>query len=133
YPFERKNDFYLAWKPYGWDKTRSLLTEMAAILKTEGVPLKVVIFPVVDQMNDQYRKMNEAYVLYPQAQIKRICDDLNIPYFDLTNTLYKHRGASLFADYLHTNERGNALITDELTRYLVGIFLNLPTLSLACP
>src|SRR5262249_782083 len=74
FPFERRRDFYLAWKSYGWNQTRKLIGEMQALLTARGIPLVVLIFPISDQVNDQYRKLDETYVLYPQGKIHEICN-----------------------------------------------------------
>ncbi len=71
FPFEQQLDFYLAWKSYGWDHARVLIGEMKALLSEQGIPLEVVVFPISDQVNDAYRKLDEAYVLYPQRKIGR--------------------------------------------------------------
>lgn len=118
FPFEQRVDFYLAWKPYGWANTRPLLAEMQAWAKQRGIPFIVIIFPVSDQVNDQYRKLDENYVLYPQSRIKGLCDELGIPYLDETDTIYTHGGMTLYQDYLHFNAKGNDLIADTLTEYL---------------
>lgn len=119
FPFERKQDFYLAWKSYGWIHTRKLIGEMQAVLKQRGISLVVLVFPVSDQVNDRYRKLDEAYVLYPQGEIRKICDDYAIPRLDLTESIYRDGGITLFQDYLHLNAKGNDLVTDELEKYLV--------------
>jgi hypothetical protein len=41
YTFERKPDFYLAWKDYGWNKTNALIGEMQELLKKRNVQLMV--------------------------------------------------------------------------------------------
>ena len=72
-----------------------------------------------DQVNDSYRTLDETYVLYPQRKIREICDDFGIPILDLTETLYRQGGITLFRDHLHLNAKGNNVITDELENYLV--------------
>ena len=119
FPFERTEDFYLAWKSYGWIPARKLIGEMQASLAERGISLAVLVFPVSDQVKDRYRELDEAYVLYPQGKIREICEDYAIPRLDLTETLYKGGGATLFRDYLHLNAKGNDILTDELEEYLV--------------
>src|SRR5262245_5630087 len=120
FAFERRIDFYLAWKSYGWIHTRRLIAEMKGLLAERGTPMAVLVFPIRDQMNDQYRKLDEAWVLYPQGKIREICDDLGIPRLDLTEAIYRNGGAILFRDYLHLNAKGNDLVVDELERYLAA-------------
>lgn len=120
FPFERRGDFYLAWKSYGWNQARKLIGDMQALLTERAISLVVVVFPVSDQVNDRYRKLDEAYVLYPQGKIQEICDAYAIPRLDLTESLYRNGGITLFRDYLHLNATGNDVVTDELEKFLVG-------------
>ena len=119
FPFERRGDFYLAWKPYGWGHARALIGEMRTLLREKGVALVVLVFPMSDQVDEQYRTLDEAYVLYPQRQIRAICDDYEIPMLDLTEAIYREGGTTLFRDHLHLNAQGNDVVTNELEKYLV--------------
>lgn len=119
YSFERRGDFYLAWKSYGWLRARELIGAMQALLAERGISLAILVFPVRDQVNDQYRKLDETYVLYPQGKIREICEDYAIPRLDLTESIYRNGGATLFRDYLHLNAKGNDIVTDEIEKYLV--------------
>jgi len=119
FPFERRGDFYLAWKHYGWNHARSLIAEMRSLLRYKGVPLVVLVFPISDQVDDEYRKLDQAYVLYPQRKIREICEEYAIPMLDLTEALYREGGITLFRDYLHLNAKGNDVVTNELQNYVV--------------
>ncbi len=119
YPFERRRDFYLAWKDYGWSRTRELIGTMQGLLKERGIPFEIMVYPVSDQVNDQYRRIDKRYVLYPQRMIRSICDTYGIPELDLTEALYENGGTSLFRDYLHLNEKGNDVVTDKVESFLV--------------
>ena len=119
FPFERRRDFYLAWKDYGWTHTKKLIGTMQKLLTDKGISFIVLVYPVTDQVNDRYRRINKQYVLYPQRMIKKICDGYGIPELDLTNALYKNGGIALFRDYLHLNEKGNNVVANEVEKYLV--------------
>ncbi len=120
FPFEQRADFFLAWKPYGWNETKPLLSEMKTLAHNNSINFMVIIFPVSDQVNDTYRSKNLEYVLYPQARLKGILEELEIPYLDLTDTLYQNGGIALYEDYLHLNAQGNDVIANTLTDYLQG-------------
>jgi lysophospholipase L1-like esterase len=92
---------------------------MQALLTERAISLVVLVFPVSDQVNDQYRKLDETYVLYPQGKIHEICDAYGIPRLDLTESIYRSGGVILFEDYLHLNAKGNDIVTDEIEKYLV--------------
>lgn len=119
FPFERREDFYLAWKDYGWSRVRKLIGEMRSLLAERGSSLVILVFPVRDQVNDRYRALDEAYVLYPQSKIREIGDEYAIPMLDLTEPIYKNGGITLFRDYLHLKAKGNDIVTNELEKYLV--------------
>jgi len=119
FPFERRGDFYLAWKGYGWSQVRKLIGEMQTLLTERAVSLVILVFPVNDQVNDRYRELDEEYVLYPQDRIHEICDEYAIPTLDLTKPIYRNGGIMLFRDYLHLNAKGNDVVTNELEMYLV--------------
>jgi GDSL-like Lipase/Acylhydrolase family len=110
FSFDQRRDFYLAWKSYGWIHARALIAQMRDVLAERGIRLAVLVFPMGDQFNAQYRKLDEAHVLYPQRRIREICDDLAIPRLDLTETIDKNGGRILFRgrDHVHLNALGNA-------------------------
>jgi lysophospholipase L1-like esterase len=118
FPFERRADFYLAWKPYGWERVRDVIGGMHSLLQARGISLVVLVFPISDQVNERYRMIDETYVLYPQSRIHEICDHVGIPILDLTDTLYKSGGTRLFKDYLHLNGEGNSVVANTLENYL---------------
>lgn len=120
--FDRRGDFYLAWKDYAWPQARTLIGEMQALLAERMTPLTVLVFPVSDQVNDQYRRLDLEYVLYPQARIREICAAYRIPTLDLTDLIHKHGGTKLFRDYLHLNGEGNDVVARSLESYLARMF-----------
>jgi lysophospholipase L1-like esterase len=119
FPFEETHDFYLAWKSYGWDHTPALIGEMKTLLSEKGISLEVLVFPISDQVNDAYRSLDEAWVLYPQRRIREICNAAGIPMLDLTDPIYRNGGVTLFRDYVHLNGKGNDLVADELQKHLL--------------
>lgn len=119
FPFDHRDDFYLAWKEYAWKKERELVGEMNELLKEKGIQFVIMAFPVKDQVDDQYLKLNRDYVLFPQRKLREICSDHRIPFLDLTETIYKSGGTALFRnDGIHLNQSGNDVIARELTVYL---------------
>lgn len=123
YSFDRRADFYLAWKSYGWIKAEALIGEMHEQLSEKGIPLFIVAFPIRSQLDDEYLSKNREYVLYPQSRIRKISEQYGIPYMDLTDALYRGGGEELFSDYLHLTEKGNDIVAAELMEFLPG---NLP-------
>lgn len=118
FPFETKDDFYLAWKDYGWRNARLLLQEMRDVLHAQGIAFKVVSFPVRDQVDDHYLQLDREYVLYPQTKLQSICTDLDIRLFDLTPTIHAHGGTSLYRDYVHLTPPGNTIVAETLSAHI---------------
>ena len=118
FPFERRDDFYLAWTPHGWSTTESLLGEMRDQLARQGRKFVVVIFPVIDQVDDAYRALDLGHVLYPQRRIGAICAALAVACLDLTQSLHAAGGKALYRDYLHLNAKGNDLVASDITQFL---------------
>lgn len=125
FPFENRSDFYLAWKDYGWDNTRNLIGEMQQILNNKNIPLILVVYPVVTQVDKNHLKLDENYVLFPQQQVKAIALKYDIPFCDMTEILTEKGGPKLFADYLHLTNKGNDIVAEELTKCLNNNKINL--------
>lgn len=119
FSFEHRLDFYLAWKDYAWDETEPLIGEMRELLRRRGVRLLVVAFPVYDQVDANYLTLDENYVLSPQRNMGRICAEREIPFLDLTESLYKSGGTALFRDYSHLTGAGNDVVADVLSRHFI--------------
>jgi lysophospholipase L1-like esterase len=118
FPFERRDDFYLAWKEYGWHETENLIKQMNQELKDKNTPLLIVIFPVSDQVNPKYLPINKDFVLFPQKKITEITSKYNIPYIDLTEILLENGGIKLYRDYHHLNSAGNDVFVKVMSKYL---------------
>jgi lysophospholipase L1-like esterase len=118
FSFERRDDFYLAWTSYGWDKTTPLLREMRDLLARQSRKLAIVVFPVVEQVDDTYRALDLDHVLYPQRRIAAICAALAVPCLDLTESIHAAGGKELYRDYVHLNRKGNDVVAAEITRFL---------------
>ena len=93
---------------------------MKSLLKVRNIEFQIVIYPISNQTDPAYLKVDRNYVLYPQERIKSICQDLEIRFLDLTGYLEKKGGRSLFKDYLHLNKRGNDIVALEVTKFLIS-------------
>jgi hypothetical protein len=118
FSFERRDDFYLAWTPHGWDTTAPLLSEMRDLLARHGCKFAIVIFPVVEQVDDAYRALDLGHVLYPQRRIGAICASIAVACLDLTESLHAAGGKALYRDYVHLNGKGNDVVAADITRFL---------------
>ena len=91
---------------------------MHALLTERNIFLAIVVFPIREQVDDQYRTLDETYVLYPQSKVREISGDGAIPLVDLTESLHRRGGGALFRDYVHMNGKGNDVVAEELDKYL---------------
>lgn len=119
FPFERRDDFFLAWKEHGWKRMPGLISEMKGLLGDRGIPMLAVVFPVSDQVNSTYRRMDERYVLFPERKIEAILKAADVPFLNLTDPLYRNGGQDLYVDYLHLGPKGNDIVAREVTRFLI--------------
>ena len=108
----------LAWKPWGWEHSEELLNEMIALLGERDIPLRLVVFPIRDQMAEDWASTDRDYILYPQSHIRAFCEERHIQYFDLTDALHRHGGTELFRDHLHLTGRGNEVVATQLSDWL---------------
>lgn len=118
FPFERRDDLYLAWTSYGWDNVTLLLREMRDVLARQGSELAILVFPVVEQVDDAYRAADLDHVLYPQRRMAAICAALAVACLDLTKSLYAAGGKMLYHDHVHLNGKGNDVVATEVIRFL---------------
>lgn len=119
FPFEDMPDFRLAWKEYAWVREEALLRDLNQLLNARGIRLVVVAFPVVDQVNVRWLKLDRDYVLFPQRKLSSICDRHGIQLLDLTDALHQG-GTNLFKDYVHLTPEGNDLVGEQITRFLLS-------------
>ena len=120
FPFEDRTDFYLAWKEYGWNATKALIGEMNELLREKNIPIIVVIYPITNQVDEKYMMIDKDYALYPQKRIKQICKYYHIPFLDLQASIYKNGGTELYQDFLHMNNKGNDIIAEVVTQFLIN-------------
>jgi hypothetical protein len=103
-------------QPYAWEKTAELIVEMHELLQDRQIQLLVMFFPMVDQMNPEFRDTAGDYLLYPQGRLVTSANDA-APYLDLTEALYRAGGAQLFSDSVHITQ-GNDIVEVEVARFL---------------
>ncbi len=119
FPFERRADFYLAWKPYSWEHPRRTLEAFDRLLADSRVPWAMVIFPIGDQVDETYLALDRDYVRYPQRRLLEIVEALDVAHLDLTDMIEAHGGRALYQDYLHLNAAGNDRVAAAVTDFLL--------------
>ena len=61
----------------------------------------------------------EAFILFPQRQIKKICQQNDIPLLDLTPAIKDNGGETLYQDYLHFNASGNDVVAKAVSNFIM--------------
>jgi lysophospholipase L1-like esterase len=78
----------------------------------------IVVFPISNQVDNRFLKIDREYVLFPQKRIGEICKSYGIPFLDLTEALYKGGGPRLFKGFLHLSPEGNDIAARKITDFL---------------
>jgi lysophospholipase L1-like esterase len=113
YSWQRNIGLYYAWNEEPWEQTENLLKQIKDL-----VPLAVVIFPLRDQLKNDYLKKDRQYVLYPQKKLTDICKRNEIPCLDLFERLYENGGTSLYTDSIHLSEKGGLVAAEKISEWL---------------
>ena len=119
FPFDYHQGFLLAWKNFAWKKENDLIAEMLSLLGEKDIKLMIVVFPISNQVDNRFLKIDREYVLFPQKKIGEMCKSYGIPFLDLTEALYRGGGPRLFKDFLHLSPEGNDIAAREITGFLL--------------
>ncbi len=96
-----------------WDEALGCLSEMAAVCRERGIPLVLIVFPSLPQMN------RPVPLPEPQALLRELAAREGLILVDL---LERYAGAGpsalLESDKSHPSELGNAIAAEELLRAL---------------
>ncbi len=119
-------DFGTAWSSGAWDYIRPLFVELKRLSEAHHFKLLIVGFPI-------YQQVYTSFVDdYPQQQLKRLGQELEIPVLDLLpplraealrlrdRSIYRLQeiNQDLFYDQCHHTPAGSALVADEIYRFL---------------
>ena len=110
-------DWGAAWSPTAQGVIRRDLTAMARLAEEHGFDLRVVMFPVLLQVQA------ELVQDHPQRWMRELCAELELPMLDLLPALrsaYRRAPGTLFQDHCHHTAEGNALVAEEIWRFLRG-------------
>jgi len=113
-----------------WAKTRELLTEVHEFCQDNGSQLLMVIFPRSIQVNRShfgfYQRIGfnlderTLETSKPQALLRQLCDERNIPCLDILPILRARKDEEFYRlrdD--HLNERGNRLAQELILEHLI--------------
>ena len=115
YLFDRLIDVAPAWKANAWPAFEAQFTEISALCRNRGEKLAAVVFPHALQYRRQYLERDRDYVLRPQQQLIRLCENLDIPLLDL----YGEFDPSHFLeDQIHLTAAGRTLAAGQIAGFL---------------
>ena len=113
-----------------WAKVRELLTELHEVCQDNGSQLLMVIFPRSIQVNRSHFAFYQRTgfnldgrtleTSKPQALLKQLCEERNIPCLDILPVLRARRDEEFYRTRDdHLNERGNRLVEKLILNHLI--------------
>lgn len=116
--WEKRPDFYAAWKDSSWPQMEASLAEMKSLLDSIDASFIVVVVPFKPQFSPQALEKDREYTLRPQRRLNEICTRLGVPILDLFPLFSRHQVDELYRDQIHLTERGHRIVADELSIHL---------------
>jgi len=116
FAFDYRADFNTAWKDASWEPIRRYLGEFEQLAAENDYEFFVVVFPFGQQYDEEYLREDREYVLKPQARLRAICQQLEIPFLDLYDSLdpKEHLGE----DGIHLTAAGRRHVAYEIEGFL---------------
>lgn len=114
---QARYDWGSAWLEESWDVVRRELTRLHSLTDSAKIPLVIVAFPVLFQLESEFEDTA------PQTELKKIAHAIDVPVFDLYPILRSAEASALFYDHCHPNPAGHRVIADAITPFL-GAQLN---------
>ncbi len=122
FPWDMLPNDYLAWRDEPYTEIKKNLAEFKALSEKHSFRLLLTVFPYRDQLKEKYRQIDLNRVLKPQIKLKKISEDLGIPFLSYYEPFFeymtKNKGDILYFEQIHPNALGNALIAQELYKYI---------------
>jgi lysophospholipase L1-like esterase len=117
--YNAAKDFGLAWNPEAWDRLRVLYKTFSEEARKNGSQVAMHLFPVKMQV---YAK-SDILDTTPQQSFLSICQELNIPCYDLLPKLREAavgiKPQDLYYDHCHFKPEGNKLVARLVSEWLM--------------
>jgi len=108
-------DWGAAWDGESWLIVEEYLSKMKGLSEEEGFRLAVVCFPVSFQVD-------AGFIMdHPQQELSRICQRLDIEFFDLLPCMRMYNNTRIFYDHCHLNLAGNEVSAECIKDFLEEI------------
>lgn len=102
-------------QPEKWESSRSAMAQIAEQCHEHDVPLLVVVFPFLINLNGDYP-------FQPiHDRVKQFCAESEIPFLDLRDSLRNYRGPELWVHPVdqHPNEIAHRLAADAIAEFII--------------
>jgi len=112
-------DWALAWSDLAWQKIIPIFEEFKRLAKLNNFKLFVIMFPAKQQLEFQTLDLE-----YPQRQLQKICQDLEIQKLDLLQAYKKimnekiYKTSDLFLDQCHHTALGSKITAELISEFL---------------
>ncbi len=120
FPWADREDFCTAWRAESWPRQEREIAEINRLVKSWGGTLYVLVIPIASQLDDRLLRADREYVLFPQDQLRGICDRQGIARIDLFEAFLSESRLlePLFRDDLHLTATGHQLVARKLLETL---------------
>jgi lysophospholipase L1-like esterase len=108
-----KYDWGAAWNNESWVTIDKHLSKLKILSEQHNFKVGIIMFPVSYQV---YSNFNENT---PQITLKKKAQNLGFLFYDLLPTLKNHRTENIYFDICHPNEKGNAIIGEAISNFLI--------------
>ncbi|HPP88231.1 MAG TPA: hypothetical protein PLM75_10275 [bacterium] len=111
-------DWGLSWSSIAWQDSEKIFEEFKKLSIENSFKLMIAMFPVREQIT-----IKDADD-YPQKQMNRLCENMQIPYLDLLPILkkavvdYNFEINNLFYDQCHHTPLGNEIIAKSIADFI---------------
>lgn len=120
YPWEKYPGFPRAWRDDSWLLAEEELGQIAALTRSVGARLVVMIVPFGPQLTPELLANERDYTLLPQRRLRALCEREGAEVVDLFAAFEQNGGGALFYDLVHLTAAGHKLAAEALAPALTA-------------
>ena len=118
YPWDRLSAFATGWRDEGWRDYREHFSAIDRLLEEKGIKLAVVAAPLAAQFDQEMLRYDAEYVLKPQLELAKLCDEYDVPLLDLYPVFFGQKVQLFNGDGIHFNPEGHRVTARALEEFL---------------